>query len=364
MTLWVGIRVEAALVLTPWWRIVSYWRAARAGVDMSRNQRDQARAEARTAVERVYREAQVAEATEVLLHGARHRLIRELARVELLLDEDLPGASEQDRLRLTVDLSGLDARLIEARRNRERALARIRGLTGLPPQVRADLERLTPTVAPLQPLEWYLEAARRQRPEIQLSLAAHRATEALVAVRQSDLVPDLAIGGYYDFNSTPGVDDQHSQFGRDLWNGVGLGYGLVWRWELGIGERVARLREARADVDQAQAMRRYALGGVAYEVEGAYLQSVEDTQSFEARSRAREVAQAWLERVREEFEHGQTTGETLSDALDRWMTQELAYLRALARLHQGRAELERAAGLEAFATRSRTVSGEYPTLRV
>lgn len=347
MGLLVNIRIEAALALTPWWRIVSYWHAARAAVDMNEHRRDQVRAEVRLAVERAYRDAQIARETAELLRLAHRSLSRELAQVELLLDEDLPGAVEQDRLRLEVDLSALEARQIESQRDLRRAQSRLRRLAGLPARTRLVIEPLSPETPLLQPLDWYLEAARRNRPEVQLSLAAIRAAEAMVDVRRAELVPDLGIGGYYGYRSSPVVDDQRSQFARDLWNGVGLGYGLIYRWELGIGERVARLRAARADVEQAGALRRLALGGVAYQVEEAFAQALEETHTHEVRSRAREIARDWLAGVRERFARGDADGEELSDAFGMWLSQEQACLRALARLHQRHAELARASGLGA-----------------
>jgi outer membrane protein TolC len=352
MGLFVNIRVEAALALTPWWRIVSYWRASRAAVEMSQHGADQARAEARLALERAYRDAQVAEATSDLLRTAARGLDRELSRVELLLDEDLPGADEQDRLRLVIDRTGLEARQVQVRRDLLRARARIRYLTGIGSEVRIELEPIDSEVPPLQPLEWYLEAARRLRPEVQLSLAAIRAAEALVDVGRSELVPDLAVGVFYSLRNAPLVDDQRSQFTRDPWNGVGLGYGLVYDWDLGIGVRLAQIRQGRADVEQARAMRRYALSGVGYEVEGAFVRAIEDARIFELRARALELSRGWLDSSRDAFSRGETNSDELSDALNIWLGTEQGYLEALARLHQGRAELERAAGLEPFAARA------------
>lgn len=344
MGLLVGIQIELALVLTPWWRIVAYWRAARAAVDMSRSDLDRTRAEARLAVERTYRDVQVAAASAELLRLAQRNLHQELVRVETALDQDLTGASEGDRLRLLIDRTGLEARQVQVRRDRQRALARLRRLAGLPRDARIELEELDSEVPPLQPLDWYLEAARLNRPEVRMTLAGIRAAEALVSASQSEFVPDLAIGGYYGFDSTPVADNQTTSFAVDSWNGAGFGYGLVYRWELGLGVQHARLRQARADEDRARAMRRLALGGVAYEVEQAHAQAREDAATFESRRRARDIARSWLERVRGEFSRREADAEALSDAFGMWMSQELAYLRALARLHQGRAELSRATG--------------------
>ena len=345
MGLYTSIRIEVALALTPWWRIVSYWRAARAAVDMSNREVDQRRAEARVAAERAYRDAQVTVAADALLRRARRNLNLELARVERLLEEDLAGADEGDRLRLNLDRTGLDARVIGLRREKQRALALLRQLTGLERGDRIQIDPLETELAPLQPLDWYLEAARLHRPEVQLSFAGIRAAEAMVDVRRSEFVPDLAIGGYYNYNSTPVADNQTSSYSRDPWNGAGLGYGLVYMWELGIGERYARLRQARADEELARAMRRHALGGVAYEVESAYAETLEQTRAYEARRHARDLSRSWLDRVRDELARNETNVEAVSDAFGMWMSQEIAYLRALARLHQVRAELHRAAGL-------------------
>jgi outer membrane protein TolC len=344
MGLLFGLRIEVGLVLTPWWRIATYWRASRAAVELSRGELERTRAETRLAVERAYRDAQVAVASAELLRLAQRALRQELARIETALAMDLAGASEQDRLRLLIDQTGLDARRVQVRRDRHVALARLRRLSGLQHGVRIEIDELGQEVPPPPPLDWCLEAARLNRPEVRMTFAGIRATEALVSARQSEFVPDLAIGAYYAYRTIPVSDDQMTSFAHDPWNGAGFGYGLVYQWELGIGARVARLRQARADVEAARAMRRFALGGVAYEVEDAHARATEDAATLEARRQARDIARSWLDRVRGEHARREADADALSDAFGMWMSQELAYVRALARLHQGRAELARATG--------------------
>lgn len=347
MGLYATIRVEALLAITPWWLIVELWRAARDGVEMSAQELESARSRALFEVDRAYRDFQVASAVVRSLRRARQAVSQSLAHIEHLLDDDLPGADETDRLRFVVMVSTLEARQSNADRDRRLSLARLRRAAGLRPGVRVTIDPLDvemDEMAEIAPLEWHLEAARRQRPEVRLSLAGVRASRSLVRARQAELVPELAVGLFYGFRRAPLVDDQTSPFVDDPWNGMGIGYGMIYRWTPSPGVRASRIAQARADLTYAQAMRRHALGGVAYQVEEAFINAAEDVVVLRARTSSLEIARRRLDEVVSLHRRNQSDARDLSRASRDHVDQEIAYLRAVGRALVSRSQLELATG--------------------
>lgn len=347
MGLYDTIRIEALLAITPWWLIVELWRAARDGVEMSTHELDMARSRALFEVDRAYRDVQVATAVVRSLRRARQAVSQSLAHVEHLLDDDLPGADETDRLRFVVMISALEARQSNADRDRRLSLARLRRAAGLRPGVRVSIDPLDVGVdelAEIAPLEWHFEAARHHRPEVRLSLAGVRASRSLVRARQAELVPELAVGLFYGFRRAPLVDDQRSPFVDDPWNGMGIGYGMIYRWTPSPGVRASRIAQARADLSYAHAMRRHALGGVAYQVEEAFINAAEDVIVLRARANALEIARNRLNEATDLHSRAQSDARDLSRASRDHVDQEIAYLRATGRALVSRSQLELATG--------------------
>lgn len=344
MGLLATIAVDAALALTPWWTIVEYTRAARGAAEMSEHDRDRVQIQTLLAVERALLDVQAAEASLAALRRAERAIGQALARAELLLDEDLPGATETARLRLEVTRYDLEARRLRATAGRRRALARLRRLTGLRRGGRLELPPLPTPPTSLSPLDWQLEAARRHRPEVPLTLAAIRAARSLVRARQSELVPQLVIGLFYRFRGAPLVDDQRSPYAVDPWNGYGLGYGLAYRWSPSFGQHHASVDGARAELARARALRRFALGGIAYEVERAWVETQEAAVDLETRDRGRALANRRFDTLFQEAASGRVDAEALVDATNDWLGQALGAINATERLLDQHARLRAATG--------------------
>jgi outer membrane protein TolC len=342
--LWVSLGVEAALALTPWWLIVEMWHVTEGTVDMREHELALARDGIAIAVDRAYRDAQVAAASLEALRQTTRIVDEALAQVMRAIDEDREGAGEIDRLRLVVVRAELDARRANVDRDGRRALARLRRLAGLPPGAPVSLDPLPDSASDLAPLDWHLETARRLRHEVGLSLAGVRTAQSMVRARRAETVPEIALGVFYRFRQAPVVDDQTSPWVDDPWNGTGFGYGLVYRWTPSPGERAALVRQARGDLDYARAMRALALAGIAYEVESAYADVVEDLSVLRARERARGiVARRYEELLARHAAGGARPGE-LSDAARDLADLELACIQATGRLLVSRSRLALATG--------------------
>jgi outer membrane protein TolC len=349
--LWVTLRAQVGLALTPWWQLVHLWRAAKAAVTMGEQEAAMAARGVNAQVDAAFFDLHLAQASQRVLRLARQRGQETVDHVEQLLDDDEPGAVEGDRLQLLMLLANVESQLALVNRDRHRALRRLRRLTGLtegtpvflPP---FEAPPATEGAGELAPLSWFMETARRLRPEVGLSLAANRAARALVDVGTAKFAPDLVVGAFYSFAEAPVVDDQSSPFMYDPWNSRGLGYGLLLRWHAALGQQWARREQARADVERARAMHRLALGAVALEVEQAYLAVDEQRRAVAALSAVRQ-------RANERYREHQRQGVGSSSAPDRWrgplkewLQAELALLRAQNRLQRGLTQLRRVAGAD------------------
>src|SRR5690606_38747333 len=83
-------------------------------------------------------------------------------------------------------------------------------------------------------------------------------------------------------------------FVRDPGNYLLFGAGIGMRWKLDFFAQSTRVDQARARLQEVQATERFALGGIATEVEKAYLEAVDAENQLMAYAEAAKLARRWL----------------------------------------------------------------------
>jgi outer membrane protein TolC len=236
-----------------------------------------------------------------------------------------------DVTRAEVDVANARLDVIRAR-NAERlarvALATAMGLPATTPlQIEDNLIFQPVTMDPAR----LLEEALRQRPESRQAKLQADAAESRVRRAFRDFFPDVTGGGFYGAQRTDL---------SEIWE---LNVGLSWSIFDG-GNRIARYREAKANLDAAQARVRATELDVAREVEQAQSNVVESQERIQAAQVAVASAQENFRLAQGRFDAGVGTILELTDAQLALTLAQNTEAQALADYRIALARLDRATG--------------------
>lgn len=291
--------------VVPLWtfgKISSTWDAAKANVELGRHEVNKEKNEIRLEVRRAYYGLLLARDSRLLFNRAMSKLDEYVDEMEekVLLGE----GDDIELLKIKMQRAELIAKGTEVEKGEIKALAGLRFFAG----VEGDFD--VPDV-PLEQIDHqlgdsltYLEAARLHRPEINMAKAGLAARSAQLELEKSKYYPDLGLGLEARLIRAPEVTDQRNPFARDLGNRAWFGFGLVFRWNLDLLPQTARVAQARAQLEEVRATERYALGGVAAEVEASHAAAVAAKRRLDAWSDATDFAKRWLIKVQQGLDLG------------------------------------------------------------
>jgi outer membrane protein TolC len=343
-----GFRVglEGVLPLWTFGKLGHLWEAADANVAVHEAGVEKERDLVRLEVRRAYYGLQLARDAKALLAdlhtqlGAAETSLRE--RVER--DE----ADATDLLKLQTFAAELDVRAAEAERFVDVALAGLRFYTGVPSLDIPD-RPLAPPAHALQPIDAYLAAAVKYRPELAQARAGLAARTAQVGMAEANLYPDLGVVLGIGIGLAPEIDDQLNPYANDPANFFRYGAGLAFQWNLDLVPKLARLRQAEAQLAEMRATSGLATGGVAAEVRVAYAEVVDWQRRRDSYAKTVKLAKKWLVRVQSGIDVGTVEDKELVDPAKVWAMGRFNALNATMELDLAMAKLARATGWDAIA---------------
>jgi outer membrane protein TolC len=327
-------------------KITSGRRAAEAQVEVGEADTKMARAAVRTDVRRAYYGLQLARDGLALLKEATDKLDSAL---ESLRKRIKAGDGDDiDLLRLETARAELEGRVAEAQKGERIALAALRFYTG---QETIDVPDtpLRPPRHELGTLETYLAHARGYRPELAKARAGLVAREALVDLAKARMLPDIGLALSWTYSRAPEITDQLNPFVRDDANYLRYGVALGLQWKLDFPAGAARVRQADAALDETRHLYRFALGGIATEVEKAWSEATESRKKADAYQRASKFARQWLIKVAQGIDVGASEERDLVDPARMYALQRYNYLSALMDLNMAMANLAEKAGWDEIA---------------
>jgi outer membrane protein TolC len=187
----------------------------------------------------------------------RKRLGEAKERAQKLLAEESDQISKADAMKLDYLAEEIEARTAEAEKAAALALTAIRLITGTPPQETIVIaeEKLPPP--PAQPNEEeMIRRALERRPEARAAADQVGARRALVQVEKAKLFPDVAIVGGATFAYTSSADSPETPFAYNPYNQSSLYIALGIQGTLDIPQKLARIRQAEAELSDALAQQR------------------------------------------------------------------------------------------------------------
>jgi len=230
------------------------------------------------------------------------------------------------------------------------AMAALRFYTGVQTSFDVPDEPLKRPDVSFAPLIRYLAAARIFRPEVNMARAGMSARQAQVDLARAGLFPDIGAGFGASYSIAPSAVPQYGNiWASDPFNHFGAGAGLGLRWSLDFLPKAARINEAEAQLEEARALERFALGGIAVEVENAYGTAVEAENRERSWNAAEHKAKQWIVTVQDQIDLGTKSDRDMMFPLRNYIDARVNHEQALMDLNVALSDLARASGWDSAA---------------
>lgn len=321
-----SIGVDGVIPLWTFGKISGLWDAAEAGVKVAEQDVEKEKNAIKLDVRRAYYGVQLARDAIALMHDAESQVDKYLRSLEKKVKAG--DGDEITLYKLKINRAELTARHSEAQQKEAIALAGLKFLTGVTGNLPLPEQPLTRVRHALSPIATYLNAARLHRPEINMARAGLTARQAQVRIEQARYYPDIGLGLSARWAKAPGITDQTNPFVRETINSLSYGAALVLRYKLDFLPQQARVAQAKAQLEELRATERYALGGVAVEVETAYREAEDAARRLDAYSEAAGYAKKWLILVQQGIDVGTNDEEDIVDPAKEWALKRFAVMSA------------------------------------
>lgn len=338
--------IEGAIPLWTFGKLTNLWEAAENQVKVGQHEVKKEQNEVKLSVRKAYYGLQLARDALGLIRQARSQIDQY---VERMAERVAEGEGDDiELLKLRMQAAELEARDSEVQRQAAIALAGLRFLTGVGDRLDIPNVPLRRVRESLGPVTRYLEAARLFRPEVNMARAGVAARRAQVELERARYLPDVGLGISARYSEAPQVTDQTNPFVNDNANYFRYGVALVLRWKLDFLPQSARLAQAQAQLEEIRATERYALGGVAFEVEQAYAEAQDAERRLDAYTRATNYAKQWFIKVQQGIEIGTFDDEDIVDPAREYALKRFAQMSATLDYNMAVAKLSQVSGWDAI----------------
>jgi outer membrane protein len=341
-------RTEVKLIQPVWdfGKISAGVAAAKAGVGVSREKQNGARADVEQNVRKAYWGMKLARDVLDMLDTGSGYVDDGQKKLDKDLEKGEGTASVTDKLRMRTVRAEVDARILEAKRGQNLARDGLRVLLGpqAPPEIDVDDEDFVPIDVKDHPVAYYEDVARYNRPESRLLDYAVKAKSALADLERRKEYPDLVLVGTAAFAYAQEVQDPQNAFMSHYFNSTTAGVAAALRMQLDIGPRIARAMRVSAEADETGYRRAEALGGIQLEVRKAYGEMTEASERVKAVAKGEKAAKSWISAVAQNFAVGLSEARDLTDALLAFFNMRFRYLQAVYDYNVAVAALTRATG--------------------
>lgn len=340
------LTVEGVIPLWTFGKITNLWDAAEANRELGRHEIEKEKNSIRMDVRRAYYGVLLARDSKILLRQATKNLDEFIDKLEQKVDDG--EGDEIELLKIKIQRAELTARGTDADKGETAALAGLRFYAGAAGPVDVPDVPLQPIEHPLGPVTRYLEAARLHRPEINMARAGIAARRAQIELAKAKFYPDLGLGIQAGLLRAGEVTDQRNPFTRDPGNRATYGMGLVLRWKLDVLPQAARLAQARAQLEEVRATERFALGGIAAEVEVSYAEAAAAKTKLDAWNEATSYAKRWMIKVQQGLDLGISDQADLVEPSKTYALKKASEMEALYDFNIALSKLAQATGWEAM----------------
>jgi outer membrane protein TolC len=341
--------VNGTLPLYTFGKIESIQRAATAQVRYNEWDLEKTRQQIRMDVRRAYFGLMLARDAIYIADDVLSKLNASLDKITSAMEKGDTRYEEADRIKLELNRDELRARIADANKGAAFANAALRFLTGVQTAFDIPDEPLKRPDVTIGPIVRYLTAARLFRADVNLARSGVAARKAQVDFARANMLPNFGVGVGFTYNVAPGATPQNTAWIGDPYNGFGAAFAFGVDWPLDLLPRSARVRQAESQLEEARAMERYALGGVAVEVEQAYAAVIEAKTREESWEHGEHRAKKWISSVQDAIDLGTKDERFLLEPLRNYVYARAFHLQALMDLNISLSDLARVTGWDGAA---------------
>jgi outer membrane protein TolC len=347
-----SLGVRGTVPLWTFGKIESAKKAAEGRVRVNEWDLEKTRQQIRMDVRRAYFGLMLARDMQYIANDTLGTLNKAIRDVTVKLEKGDQTVDEVQKLRLEYSRDEILARVADARKGEAFASAGLRFLTGVQTAFDIPDEPLKRPDTNIGPVVRYLTAARLFRADVNMARAGVQARKAWLEFRRAELFPNIGLGLNATYAIAPSADPQRAAWIGDPFNRFGASFGFGVEWGLDLLPKQARIMQAEADLEEARALERLALGGVGVEVENAYAAVVEAKTREETWDRAEHRSKGWISSTQDAIDLGTKDEGWLIEPLRAFVFARANHAQALMDLHVTLSELARVTGWDAVAPKT------------
>jgi outer membrane protein TolC len=299
-------------------------------------------------VKQLYYGLSLAQQLSGVLHEMLDNMDTALRKSQQRLDSGSRSVSEIDVLKLRTGrakfakgVAEVDAAVALTRS----ALARAIGQAVTTPIEIAE-RKLQPVEATIAPLEQYLAAGAERRPEARQIATGIAAQSAKLEMEQAELYPSLFLSTGFQYALAPNRTNQRNPFAAEDFNYSRPIGAIGVYWDINFFRTVAKIEQARADLERLRAQQRGASSGLLLEIRKAYAEVIQARDTMKSSEDGRSAGRALLVLTVSNFDLGIGEAEELFKGLGAYTEASSDYFRAVHDYNLAVAALSKAIGSE------------------
>ncbi|MFO1519304.1 MAG: TolC family protein [bacterium] len=323
------VKVEVGFPITSFGKIHTAQQLAKEGITASIEKKNQKSSEIVLKTKQLYYGILLARDLRSMLQDASRKLDEEVGKRE----NSSSPSDPVDLAKLKLTRYEVLKRLGEVNKKEELAIEGLRITMGIDRSHAFEItdRHLKPVEFELKDVTYYLEEAKRYRPESKLLDIAIKAKEDEYRLEKKKLLPNLGAGGFFELGRSTG-DIRNvgstSNF-NDPFNFTRAAVGLRLSGELNIREARARIRQKQAEYYKMSVMKDYAEEGLDLDVRDAYL-SVKQTKTDEENAeKALRLARQLVFLTKTNYDVGVGDKKDYGDSLQSYLLMKARYYEAV-----------------------------------
>ncbi|MBL7685738.1 MAG: TolC family protein [Deltaproteobacteria bacterium] len=318
------VKVGLGVPVTTFGKLKTAQGLAKLGIEASLEKRNQKTNEIVLKIKQLYYGILLARDLRSMLQEATNKLGEEIDKRES------SGVSDPvDLAKMKLTRYEVMRRLGEVNKKEELALEGLRISMGVDRAYGFDIpdRHLKPIEFELKDLTYYLEEAKRYRPESRLLDIAMRAKEDEYRLEKKKLLPNLGVGAFYELgrSATKVRNVGSTNDFDDPFNFTRAGFGLRLKGEINFMEARAKIRQKQAQFYKMSITKEHAEEGLDLEIRDAYL-SVKQSQTDQENSeKALRLARQLVFLTKTNYDVGVGEKKDYADSLQSYLLMKARY---------------------------------------
>lgn len=269
ITIFNNFKIEVGAPITTFGKIKTAQELGALGIDASWFQRQQKADEIVFKIYQIYQGILLARELKSLAHEAQNAIRGKITELKKGRVIDQLGI-----LKMKVALYEIERKLEEILKKEKLALSALKLQMGLEDDVNFNIKdkALIPNRFSLKKISYYIEEARKYRPEYKLLETGVKAKEKQLKLEKLDPVPNLGWGGFADVGYAPnlrGGEDENNF--TNPFNFTRAGVGISLKGKFDYVKHRSKVKQAEADLLQVIYKKRAAVRGLELDIQDTYL---------------------------------------------------------------------------------------------